>query len=373
MRFTDAPPTAGDFNPITSGSATPSAPEVRRRASMLVVLAAVLVAIALSPLAVGLASALVLYELCERPYAWTARRIRPGVAAALIACAMFAAVIGPLLWLGRHLSVRLPAVLAAFSASRAPQSDGSVTASATGLVARLQAQFAGAGNAISDWLPGVLPSIAQNTTWALLNWSIALLGLYYLLDAAPTSWGRFARALPLSPVGVETLRVRFRDVTRGIVAGSLLSAAVQGAAIGVGFRLAGVPDALFWGACAAIATLVPVVGNALVWVPALLLVILRQQYQGAIAIGVFGGLLPGVIDRVVRANVSRRVGSVHPMITLVGVLAGMRIAGVAGLILGPVALAMFFALIEIYDKEYVGYSEGSRPDGSQSPSRQQPS
>jgi predicted PurR-regulated permease PerM len=271
----------------------------------------------------------------------------PGVAAALVSTAVFAAVIGPLLWLGYHLSVRLPAILAAFSAPNAAQATSS-----TDLVARLQAQIAAAGSSASEWLSSILPSVARNATWALLNWSIALFGLYYLLGAASTSWPRFARALPLSPAGTEMLRVRFKDVTHGIVLGSLLSAAVQGAAIGIGFRIAGVPDALFWGACAAIATLIPVVGNALVWGPALLLMILRQQYGAAIAIGVFGGLMPPVIDRIVRANVSRRVGSVHPMITLVGALIGVRFAGVAGLVLGPVTLAMFFALIDVYDKEY---------------------
>jgi predicted PurR-regulated permease PerM len=204
-----------------------------------------------------------------------------------------------------------------------------------------------------------------------VNWSIALLGLYYLLGSASASWPRFARLLPLSPAGTETLRIRFRDITQGMVAGTLLSAAVQGAAIGTGFWVAGLPDALFWGACAAITTLVPVVGNALVLVPALLLMVMRQDYQGAIAIAVFAGPLPPVIDRVVRATVSRHVGRVHPMITVVGALAGVSVAGVAGLILGPVALAMFFELLEIYDKEYVGFSEGSLSARAQSQQREQ--
>ena len=73
-----------------------------------------------------------------------------------------------------------------------------------------------------------------------------------------------------------------------------------------------------------------------------------------IAIAVFAGPLPPVIDRVVRATVSRRVGRVHPMITVVGALVGVGIAGVAGLILGPVALAMFIVLLEVSDKEQVG-------------------
>ena len=92
-----------------------------------------------------------------------------------------------------------------------------------------------------------------------------------------------------------------------------------------------------------------------------------------IAIAVFAGPLPPVIDRVVRATVSRHVGRVHPMITVVGALAGVSVAGVAGLILGPVALAMFFELVELYDKEYVGFSEGSISARAQSQQRVQPS
>jgi predicted PurR-regulated permease PerM len=322
---------------------------VQRSARWLVIAAAVLVAIAVAPVAVGLASALVLYELFARPYARLARRVPPGVAATIIIFIALGAVIVPLAWLGFHVSERLPAVLATVSAYRAQHPD----TSAIGMAGRLQAQAGNAAGSVSDWLPGVFGSFARSATWALLNWSIALLGLYYLLDSASEIWPRFARLLPLSPAGAETLRSRFRDITQGMVAGTLLSAAIQGAAIGTGFWIAGLPDPLFWGATAAITTLVPVVGNALVSVPALLLLVLRQDYRGVIAIAFFAGPLPPIIDRVVRATVSRRMGSVHPMVTIVGALVGVGIAGVAGLILGPVALAMFFVLLEIYDKEQV--------------------
>jgi predicted PurR-regulated permease PerM len=359
--------TVYDDKPIATASITPSRPEAKKGARALVIVSGVLVAIALAPFAVGLASALVMYELFARPYAWLARRARPGLAALLTVCAALGVVVGPLAWLGFHISKRLPAVAATLADFRAQHADSS----ATGIAERLQAQAAGAGSATADWLPGVFSSLARNAAWAIVNWSIALLGLYYLLGSASAGWPRFARLLPLSPAGAETLRIRFRDITQGMVAGTLLSAAVQGAAIGTGFWVAGLPDALFWGACAAITTLVPVVGNALVSVPALLLMVLRQNYQGAIAIGVFAGPLPPVIDRVVRATVSRHVGRVHPMITVVGALAGVSVAGVAGLMLGPVALAMFFELLEIYDKEYVGFSEGSLSARAQSQQREQ--
>jgi predicted PurR-regulated permease PerM len=322
---------------------------VKESARLFVIGAAVLVAIAVAPVAVGLMSALVLYELFARPYARLARRLPPGVAATIIIVIALAAVVVPLAWIGIHVSKRLPAVVATVSAFRAQHPDSS----ATGIAGKLQAQAGNAAGSASDWLPGVFGSFARSATWALLNWSIALLGLYYLLGSATEMWPRVARLLPLSPAGAENLRTRFRDITQGMVAGTLLSAAIQGAAIGTGFWVAGLPDPLFWGATAAVTTLVPVVGNAIVSVPAILLLILRQDYRGVIAIAIFSGPFPPVIDRVVRATVSRRMGSVHPMVTLVGALVGVGIAGVAGLILGPVALAMFFVLLEIYDKEQV--------------------
>jgi predicted PurR-regulated permease PerM len=329
---------------------TTAAPEVRRSARLLVIGAAVLVAIAVAPVTVGLASALVLYELFADPYARLARRVPPRFAAALTVCAALVVIVGPMAWLGFHIERRVPAVVATVTAYRNQHAE----ASATGIAGQLQAQAANAATSVGDWLPGLFQSLARSAAWAFVNWSISLLGLYYLLGAASTSWQRFARLLPLSPAGAETLRTRFRDITQGMVAGTLFSAAIQGAAIGTGFWLAGLPDALFWGAAAAIATLVPVVGNAIVSVPALLLLVLRQNYTGAIAIAVFSGPLPPIIDRVVRATVSRRVGRVHPMVTLVGALVGATIAGVAGLILGPVALAMFFVLVDVYEREQVG-------------------
>jgi predicted PurR-regulated permease PerM len=326
----------GDGESMVKGGARP-----------LVIAAAVLVAIAVAPVMVGLASALVFYELCAGPYARLARRVPPGLAAALTVCAALALIVGPMAWLGFHIASRVPAVVATVTSYRNEHAN----VSATGIAGRLEAQVASAASSVESWLPGLFHSFARNAAWAFVNWTIALFGLYYLLGGAATIWPRFARLLPVSPAGAETLRTRFHDISQGMVAGTLLSAAIQGAAIGTGFWLAGLPDALFWGAAAAVATLVPVVGNAIVSVPALLLVLLRHNYTGAIAIGIFSGPLPPIIDRVVRSTVSRRVGSVHPMVTLVGALVGATIAGVAGLILGPVALAMFFVLLDVYEKE----------------------
>lgn len=348
MPYTNVPPAPMVGNSVAFARPARAEGEARRSARALIVTAGVLVALALAPVGVGLASAVVLYEVSAPPYAWLSRRMAPRFAAALSVLAVLVIIVGPAVWIGQRLSGRLPVVMAAIANWQHLQKGR-----LSGTVEWLAPRVAHVWSSAADWLPGELVSVSGRMAWGLINWSIALLGLYYLLGSASASWPRLARVLPLSPIGAETLRVRLRNITQGIVAGTLLSAVIQGAAISVGFWLAGIPEALFWGACAAIFTLLPVLGNILVWLPGLLLMVVQQHLAGAIAIAVFGGLMPPIIDRVVRASVSRRVGNVHPMITLVGALAGMRVAGVAGIMLGPVVLAMFVALAEVYSQEYL--------------------
>jgi len=350
---------------VEEGSSSPidhacgrSAQETRWAARGLVIVAALLVSIGLAPVAVGLAGAVALYEICRGPHAWVAQRLNSRFAAVLMVCLALVVVAGPLLWLGEHLAARLPSVVA-----RIQTLQTTPDSAAAGLMARIGPSIANARDAAAKWLPTALLSAGGSMAWALLNWSIALLGLYYLLGSASVLWANLAPVLPFSAASAETLRVRLHDSSLAIIAGTLLSAAVQGASIGLGFVLAGLPDALFWSVAAAIATLVPLVGNALVWLPALLYMLATRRYEGVLAIGIFGGLAPPIIDRVVRATTSRRMGRVHPMITLVGAIAGMRVAGVAGLIIGPVALAMFFTLVDVYRRDYFEL-ETTRTDGA---------
>jgi predicted PurR-regulated permease PerM len=340
---------------VAQPTAGRSAKELRRSARLLVIGSGLLILIAIAPVAAGLAGAVTLYEICKRPYARLVRRVKPRLAGVVIAAGVLVLGAAPLVWLGYHLSTRLPSVLAGIDAIQKSLADST----SAGVSSQIGPTIAKARSSAAEWLPSLLKTLGGNISWALLNWSIALLGLYYLLLSSSDVWQKMKVVLPFSPTGAETLRVRLQDTSLAIVAGTLLSATVQGASIGFGFYLAGIQEAVFWAVCATIATLVPLVGNALVWFPGLLSMIITRNYAGAIVIGIFGGLGPPLIDRVVRSTVSSRMGRVHPMITLVGALAGIQVAGVAGLILGPVALDMFFSLADVYSREYLGVDAGS--------------
>jgi predicted PurR-regulated permease PerM len=160
------------------------------------------------------------------------------------------------------------------------------------------------------------------------------------------------RWLPFSDENSDELRRVFTSAARATLLGTLASAALQGTSIGLGLRLIGDDAPAFWGVVAAFSTLVPIVGNALVWVPATIVPLVREDYRGALIMLTLGKLIPALLDRVVRSGISRRLGDLHPMVTLVGVMLGIRLFGVVGVIVGPALMQTGIALLRVFEREY---------------------
>jgi len=127
--------------------------------------------------------------------------------------------------------------------------------------------------------------------------------------------------------------------------------------------------------------ILPVVGSGLVWGPGALALALEGNYGRAIGIAVWGILVVGNVDNVLRPMVFRRWARIHPFITIIGAFAGIQYFGLLGLIIGPLAISYFFELIQMYRAEYLDDEEAteeiaastgsslSRTDRPESPAR----
>jgi predicted PurR-regulated permease PerM len=122
--------------------------------------------------------------------------------------------------------------------------------------------------------------------------------------------------------------------------------------IGVGFAIVGFPNPLFWGAVTAFASVLPVLGSGLVWLPGVAILLAQGRYGGAILLVVIGAGIASNIDNIIRPLVYKRVSNIHPMITLVGAFAGVRYFGLLGILLGPLAIAYLFETLRFYREEY---------------------
>ena len=119
-----------------------------------------------------------------------------------------------------------------------------------------------------------------------------------------------------------------------------------------GYMIASVPQAGFWAVITAFASVIPVVGTGLVWVPlALYLFVIHHTWQGIFLL-VWGSLVLGITDNVVRFVLAKKMADVHPVVTVLGVIMGIKYFGLTGLIFGPVLISYFIILLKIYYMEY---------------------
>ncbi|HYJ62504.1 MAG TPA: AI-2E family transporter [Parafilimonas sp.] len=126
----------------------------------------------------------------------------------------------------------------------------------------------------------------------------------------------------------------------------------QGLAGFLCYWIAGMNQAGFWGVVTGFAALIPVVGTGLVWVPAAVYLFIIGHTWQAIFVLLFGALIMGTLDNIIRFILAKKMADVHPIVTVLGVILGLKYFGFLGLIFGPLLISYFFILLKIYYVEY---------------------
>jgi predicted PurR-regulated permease PerM len=320
-----------------------------QRAALVVLLLGFALAAALAPYATGLVGIPVLYVIFAPVQRWLAARVKPALAATLVVL------------LGVFLVVVPGVSFAGLIVNEAQQiAAGVIQSPILGRLAELRIgrtdigpELANLGRGIVGWLGTGAFSLVGTATRLTLNLLIAFFGLYYLLLRPRETWAAVRPYIPFSAANADKLQRRFHDVTISTLIGTGLTAVVQGALVAVGFALVGLPNAVFWGVVTVVVAILPVVGSGLVWGPGVLALVLDGRYGAALGLALWGVLAVGGVDYVIRPMVFRRWAQVHPIVTLVGALAGVPYFGILGLLIGPLALSYFFELIRMYREEYL--------------------
>ncbi|PYO65732.1 MAG: hypothetical protein DMD69_16450 [Gemmatimonadetes bacterium] len=214
-------------------------------------------------------------------------------------------------------------------------------------------RLADLGAKLVSWIGSSAFGLIGTATRLALNLVISLFGLFYLLLRPQATWDAVRPYIPFSARNTEKLRQRFRDVTTSTLIGTGLTAAIQGALVGLGFWLVGLPNAVFWGVVTMVFAILPVVGSGMVWGPGAIALLLDHRPLPAFLLALGGLGIVGNVDYIIRPMVFRRWADIHPLVTLIGALAGVPFFGILGLLIGPLALSYFFELIKMYREEYL--------------------
>ena len=175
------------------------------------------------------------------------------------------------------------------------------------------------------------------------------------------------RLVPMTPNRKVELAGTLGGVTRAVVLGTLVTSLVQGTLVGIGFAIAGLPSPLVFGAVGALASLIPIVGTTLVWVPAAVTLIAQGQTGWAIFLVLWSIILVAGSDNVIRPLIISGSSNASTLLVFVGLLGGISVFGFAGIFMGPLVLTLVATLLQFADSELPRLSVISRQPPSTEP------
>lgn len=131
-----------------------------------------------------------------------------------------------------------------------------------------------------------------------------------------------------------------------------LLAILQGIVAAIGYFIFGVKDWGMWGFVTGVCSMIPIVGTGIVWIPLTVFLFAKGQTWQGIGLGIFSLVILTNIDYVARLTILRKLGDVHPLITIFGIIVGLGMFGFVGLIFGPLLISYFIVLVKIYMNEF---------------------
>src|SRR5258706_3785412 len=205
------------------------------------------------------------------------------------------------------------------------------------------------GNIIAQSLPIILGATFNTVTTIFFMYFI----LYFMLVNGRNMENALYEYIPLKNENVSALG---KEVNMMVVANAIgipVIAFAQGLVGLIGYLIIGVKEPFFWFGVTCIAGMLPVVGAALAYVPLIIIFFANDQTWQGIAMTIYGFAIIGTVDNVLRFTLLNKIGNVHPLTTVFGVIIGLNLFGFIGLIFGPLLISLFMLLLKIYSSEFI--------------------
>jgi len=204
----------------------------------------------------------------------------------------------------------------------------------------------------SGWLTDNLQGFASGTFNLFISLGILLFILYYMLQSPKQLKDSLMEYIPLSNKTLVTLGKEINNVVKSNAIAIPLVALAQGIIALIGFFIFGIDNPLFWFVIVTIGSMIPFIGTFIGIFPVFVLTLASGNNFAAWGILLYGILVVGMTDNLIRLAVLKKIDSTHPIITLIGVLIGLPLFGFVGLIFGPLILNLFLVIVKIYKQQY---------------------
>jgi predicted PurR-regulated permease PerM len=193
----------------------------------------------------------------------------------------------------------------------------------------------------------------QNVATFLIKFLIMLYLLFFVLRDGDELLEKIIVALPLGDERERELFAKFAEVSRATIKGTLVIGVIQGTLGGLMFWALGIQGAVLWGVVMVFLSILPLVGASLVWIPAAIFMFVTGEYLDAMIIVLFGSVVIGLMDNMLRPVLIGRDTKMPDYIILLSTLGGLSVFGITGFVVGPLIAAMFLAVWSMFEQEHV--------------------
>lgn len=212
---------------------------------------------------------------------------------------------------------------------------------------------------LTQRISSLVPKLINSTASILTNLLMMFFLLYYLFVNGSEIEKYLGKIIPLKPDNIDKLAHETKLMITANALGIPIICFVQGVFAALGYWIFGVHDWGLWGFLTGVFAFFPLVGTMIIWVPIALFMFSTGNTWMATGLTIYSIVVTGNVDYITRLGLLKKIGDVHPMITVLGVIAGLGLFGFMGLIFGPLLVSYFIILIKIYMNEFANSKDHS--------------
>ena len=200
---------------------------------------------------------------------------------------------------------------------------------------------------------GYIPTFLNSSATILSNLLVMFFVLYFMLTSGRTMESSIRNFIPLHEESVVALAQETKHMVKANAVGIPLISLIQGVTAVVGYLIFGIKDPWMWGFLTGVFAFFPIVGTMLIWVPLVIFLYAGGHNAQGTGLLIYSLIITGNVDYLARVTLMKKMGDVHPLITVFGVIVGLQLFGFMGFIFGPLIFSYTIILIKIYAHEFV--------------------
>ena len=204
---------------------------------------------------------------------------------------------------------------------------------------------------IGQFLLGKVAAILGNVASLVAQFFIMIFIAFYLVRDGREMASSIRYFIPLRAEQEDRIINGIRIVTKSVLLGTFLTAVCQGLVGGIALAILDFPG-LFWGTMTALASLIPLVGVYLIWVPIAFYLLLLGETKSVVFLAVWSIVASGIIDNFVRPFLMKGKSKMSPFYIFLAILGGVQYFGLKGILYGPLILSFAMIMMFIYGVEY---------------------